>query len=107
MQGIGLPWIGEPAFLAHEATGTVASPPNSRKLWDPSLGKLGASNMPKTSLISSLQPPSPPPFQLGGDILGQVGGALPGKIWGAYLAKCGGALLREIGEAYLDKRWGV
>ena len=26
MQGIGLPWIGEPAFLAHEATGTVASP---------------------------------------------------------------------------------
>ena len=38
MQGIGLPWIGEPAFLAHEATRTVASP---GKIWGAYLAKCG------------------------------------------------------------------
>ena len=52
MQGLGLPWIGEPAFVAHEATGAVASPQNS---W-PSIGG--------------------PIWESRGGILGQVGGAL-------------------------------
>ena len=55
MQGLGLPWIGEPAFVAHEATGAVASPQNSwpsigGPIWESRGGTLGQVGGPKTPL---------------------------------------------------------
>ena len=86
MQGIGLPWIGEPAFLAHEATGTVASPPI--------LGQVGGAL----------------PGKIWGAYLAKCEGALLRETGEAYLDKRWGfktQSLSVISEYGLAKKGGL